>query len=114
MIPVQMHEMVNIAEVKQMYQVPIDDDFQQMMVSALRYALGRQSCIVDLTIEYLKWKILLMDKKYLAIMSRDIDEEIKMFDRLSKDPKSRRMSIDIDKRWIRLKEKIDERLEEMP
>lgn len=97
-----------------MYQVPIDDDFQQMMVSALRYALVRQSCIVDLTIEYLKWKILLMDKKYLAIMSRDIDEEIKMFDRLSKDPKSRRMSIDIDKRWVRLKEKIDERLKEMP
>ena len=112
MIPVKAHEMVNITEVKRMYQVPIDDDFQQMMVSALRYALGRQSCIVDLTIEYLKWKILLMDKKYLAIMSRDIDEEIKMFDRLSKDPKSRRMSIDIDKRWVRLKEKIDERLKE--
>ncbi|WP_294000267.1 hypothetical protein [uncultured Megasphaera sp.] len=54
-----------------------------------------------------------MDKKYLAIMSRDIDEEIKMFDRLSKDPKSRRMSIDIDKRWIRLKDKIDERLKEV-
>ena len=87
-----------------MYQVPIDDDFQQMMVSALRYALGRQSCIVDLTIEYLKWKILLMDTKYVAIMSRDIDEEIKMFDRLSKD---------IDKRWVRLKEKIDERLKEV-
>nr|DAP99306.1 MAG TPA: hypothetical protein [Caudoviricetes sp.] len=97
-----------------MYQVPIDDDFQQMMVSALRYALGRQSYIVGLTIEYLEWKIPLMDKKYLAIMSRDIDEEIKMFDRLSKDPKSRRMSIDIDKRWVRLKEKIDERLKEMP
>lgn len=95
-----------------MYQVPIDDDFQQMMVSALRYALVRQSYIVGLTIEYLEWKIPLMDKKYLAIMSRDIDEEIKMFDRLSKDPKSRRMSIDIDKRWIRLKEKIDERLKE--
>ena len=96
-----------------MYQVPIDDDFQQMMVSALRYALGRQSCIVDLTIEYLKWKILLMDKKYLAIMSRDIDEEIKMFDRLSKDPKRHWMSIDIDRRWFGLKEKIDERLKEM-
>lgn len=97
-----------------MYQVPIDDDFQQMMISALRYALTRQSYIVGLTIEYLEWKIPLMDKKYLAIMSRDIDEEMKLSDRLSKDPKSRRMSIDIDKRWIQLKEKIDERLKEMP
>ena len=87
-----------------MYQVPIDDDFQQMMVSALRYALGRQSYIVGLTIEYQEWKIPLMDKKYLAIMSRDIDEEIKLSDRLSKD---------MDKRWIQLKEKIDERLKEV-
>jgi hypothetical protein len=82
-----------------------------MMVSALRYALGRQSYIVGLTIEYLEWKIPLMDKKYLAIMSRDIDEEIKLSDRLSKDPKRRWMSI--DKRWVRLKEKIDERLKEV-
>lgn len=96
-----------------MFRVSIDDDFQQMMVSALRYALGRQSCIVDLTVEYLKWKIPLMDKKYLAIMSRDIDEEIKMLDRLSKDSNRRWMSIDIDKRWIQLKEKIDERLKEV-
>lgn len=87
-----------------MYQVPIDDDFQQMMVSALRYALGRQSYIVGLTIEYIKWKIPLMDKKYLTIMSRDIDEEMKLSDRLSKD---------IDKRWIQLKEKIDKRLKEV-
>lgn len=86
-----------------MYQVPIDDDFQQMMVSALRYALVRQSYIVGLTIEYIEWKIPLMDKKYLAIMSRDIDEEIKLSDRLS---------IDIDIRWLRLKDKIDERLKE--
>ena len=87
-----------------MYQVPIDDDFQQMMVSALRYALGRQSYIVGLTIEYIEWKIPLIDKKYLAIMSRDIGEEIKLSDRLSKY---------IDKRWIQLKEKIDERLKEV-
>lgn len=94
-----------------MYQVPIDDDFQQMMISALRYALGRQSYIVGLTIEYLEWKIPLMDKKYLAIMSRDIDEEMKLSDRLSKDPKGNWMSIDM--RWLRLKEKIDERLKEV-
>ena len=86
-----------------MYQVPIDDDFQQMMVSALRYALGRQSYIVGLTIEYLEWKIPLMDKKYLTIMSRDIEEE-----------KWLQMPESIDECWVRLKEKIDERLKEMP
>lgn len=94
-----------------MYQVPIDDDFQQMMISALRYALDRQSYIVGLTIEYIEWKIPLMDKKYLAIMSRDIDEEMKLSDGLSKDSKRRWMSTGI--RWVRLKEKIDERLKEV-
>lgn len=54
-----------------------------------------------------------MDKKYLAIMSRDIDEEIKLYDRLSEDPNGRWMSKDMDKRWIQLKEKIDERLKEV-
>lgn len=96
-----------------MYQVPIDDDLQQMMVSALRYALTRNSYIVGMTIEYIGWKIPLMDKKYLSIMSRDIDEEIKLYDRLSEDPNGRWMNKDIDKRWIQLKEKIDEKLKEV-
>lgn len=87
-----------------MFRVSIDDDFQQMMVSALRYALTRNSCIVELTIEYIWWKIPLMDKKYLAIMSRDIDEEKRFYHGIYGD---------IDKRWIRLKDKIDERLKEM-
>ena len=96
-----------------MFWVSIDDDFQQMMVSALRYALTRNSYIVGLTIEYIECKIPLMDKKYLTIMSRDIDEEMKLSDRLSKDIDKRWMSKDIDKRWIQLKEKIDERLKEV-
>lgn len=87
-----------------MYQVPIDDDFQLMLVSALRYALTRNSCIVELTIEYIEWKIPLMDKKYLSIMSRDIDEETQFY---------HGWYADIDKRWIQLKEKIDERLKEV-
>ena len=87
-----------------MYQVPMDDDFQLMLVSALRYALTRNSCIVELTIEYIERKIPLMDKKYLSIMSRDIGEENRFYHSLY---------ADIDKRWIQLKEKIDERLKEV-
>lgn len=87
-----------------MYQVPIDDDFQQMLVSALRYALTRNSYIVGMTIEYIGRRMPFMDKKYLAIMSRDIDEENRFYHGLY---------ADIDKRWIQLKEKIDERLKEV-
>ena len=87
-----------------MFWVQMDDDFQLMLVSALRYALTRNSCIVELTIEYIERKIPLMDKKYLSIMSRDIDEENRFYHGLY---------ADIDKRWIQLKEKIDERLKEV-
>ena len=85
-----------------MYQVPMDDDFQQMLVSALRYALTRNSYIVGLTIEYIERKIPLMDKKYLSIMSRDIDEENWL-----------RIPETLDRCWTQLQEKIDERLKEV-
>lgn len=86
-----------------MYQVPINYDFQQMMVSALRYALNRQSCIVGLTIEYIEGLIPVLDDTYLSIMSRDIHEELEL---------SHGMDENIDECWLRLKEKIDERLKE--
>ena len=56
---------------------------------------------MGLTVEYVEWKIPLMDKKYLTIMSRDIEEE-----------KWLQMPESIDECWLRLKEKIDERLKE--
>lgn len=36
--------------------VPIDDDFQEMLVSAERYALGRMTYIVSLTVDLLEGK----------------------------------------------------------
>lgn len=87
-----------------MFRLAIDDDSQQMMVSALRYALTRNSYIVGMTIEYIERRIPFMDKKYLSIMSRDIGEENRFYHGLY---------ADIDKRWIQLKEKIDERLKEV-
>lgn len=52
--------------------VPIDDDFQEMLVSAERYALGRMTYIVSLTVDYITPMIRNLDLKYINIMIDDI------------------------------------------
>lgn len=54
--------------------VPIDDDFQEMLVSAERYALGRMTYIVSLTVDYITPMIRNLDLKYINIMIDDITE----------------------------------------
>ena len=55
--------------------VPIDDDFQEMLVSAERYALGRMTYIVSLTVDYITPMIRNLDLKYINIMIDDIDRQ---------------------------------------
>lgn len=52
--------------------VPLDDDFQEMLVSAERYALGRMTYIVSLTVDYISPLIKSLDMKYINIMIDDI------------------------------------------
>lgn len=52
--------------------VPLDDDFQEMLVSAERYALGRMTYIVSLTVDYISPLIKSLDIKYINIMIDDI------------------------------------------
>lgn len=52
--------------------VPMDDDFQEMLVSAERYALGRMTYIVSFTVDYISPLIKSLDMKYINIMIDDI------------------------------------------
>lgn len=54
--------------------VPMDADFQEMLVSAERYALGRMTYIVSLTVDYIIPMIRNLDMKYINIMIDDIAE----------------------------------------
>lgn len=54
--------------------VEIDDVFGQMMVSAVRYALGRQTYIVSTTTQYMTGLVKKLDNQNLACMERDIRE----------------------------------------
>ena len=54
--------------------VEIDDTFGQMMVSAVRYALGRQTHIVSTTTRYIAALLPKLDSQNIACMERDIRE----------------------------------------
>lgn len=52
--------------------VEMDENFQEILVSAVRYALGRMTYIVGLTVDYISPLIKSLDMKYINIMIDDI------------------------------------------
>lgn len=52
--------------------VDADETFGTMMVSAVRYALGRQTYIVSTTTNYIKFIAPQLDNRSLACIERDI------------------------------------------
>lgn len=59
---------------KQLNKVEIDETFGMMLVSAVRYALGRQTYIVSDTTRYITLLVPKLDDKTISIMERDIRE----------------------------------------
>ena len=55
--------------------VEMDENFQEILVSAVRYALGRMTYIVGLTVDYITPMIRNLDLKYINIMIDDIDRQ---------------------------------------
>ena len=54
--------------------------FGQMMVSAMRYALGRMSYVVTTTCDYIRPLIPYLETSILYIMEKDIEEHKKNHD----------------------------------
>ncbi|MGN0693748.1 MAG: hypothetical protein ACI4LK_02415 [Lentihominibacter sp.] len=50
-------------------------DYEQMLVSALRYALGRRTYIVDLTVEYILNELPELSEHCINVMIQDIKEQ---------------------------------------
>lgn len=57
---------------------PSDDRFCEMLNSALRYALGRMSYIVQDTADYIRPLIPYLDNRTLFVMERDITDAAEM------------------------------------
>lgn len=75
-------------------------DYEQMIISAVRYALGRMTYIVKLTVDYALKDIEnnKLSKKCLVVMKQDIEDE--------KD-----LGMECDKKdWQRLLDRIEKEL----
>lgn len=63
----------------------INDDFELMMIFALRYAIGRYTYTPSVTIDYIRYLIPELSAKTLLVMKRDIEEEIVKYQRMERE-----------------------------
>jgi hypothetical protein len=88
-----------MSEVKLHGWVAVTQDFELMMISALRYAIGRYTYMPSVTIEYIRYLIPQLSAKTLFIMQRDIEEEIERYQRMERE-------LYMAKEWQKLAEEI--------
>lgn len=65
--------------------VVVSQDFELMLISALRYAIGRYTYMPSVTIDYIRYLIPQLSAKTLYVMKRDIDEEIARYTRMERE-----------------------------
>ena len=75
--------------------VAVTQDFELMMISALRYAIGRGSYMPGVTIDYIRYLIPQLSANTLYVMQRDIRETIAGYGRLK-----RKLYMEVE--WIEL------------
>jgi hypothetical protein len=93
-----------MSEVKVHGFISITNHFELMMISALRYAIGRYTYMPSVTIEYIRYLIPQLSAKTLFIMKRDIDEEIERYQRMERE-------LYMAKEWQKLAEEIGDMYE---
>ena len=79
--------------------VTITQDFELMMISALRYAIGRYTYMPGITIDYIRYLIPQLSAKTLFIMQRDIEEEVERYQRIERE-------LYMAKEWQKLAEEM--------
>jgi hypothetical protein len=84
--------------------ISITNHFELMMISALRYAIGRYTYMPSVTIEYIRYLIPQLSAKTLFIMQRDIEEEIERYQRMERE-------LYMDKEWKKLADEIGDMYE---
>ena len=74
-----------MSEVKVHGWVMVTQDFELMMISALRYAIGRESYMPSVTIDYIRYLIPQLSANTLYVMQRDIREAIARYGRIERE-----------------------------
>lgn len=80
---------------------------EQIIICAVRYALGRMSYIVSIVCEYVASKHRELSPECIAIIVRDIEEDIELSHKMG-----RMCGMECDEReWLRLLELLKTRVE---
>ena len=81
--------------------VYVSRDFELMMISAMRYAIGRQTYMPSVTIDYIRMLIPKLSTNTLYVMERDIREEVERYERMQ-------YELYMKREWLELKNDIQE------
>ena len=95
---------IEMSDVKVHGWAQINNDFELMMICALRYAIGRGTDVPDTAISYIRYLIPQLSAKTLYVMKRDIEEEVKTRQRLNRE-------LHMAKEWAKLAEEIGDMYE---
>ena len=71
-------------------------DYEHMLISALRYALGRRTYIVELTCKYIESQMPILSERCKDVMIKDIESQKNYGDECDRED------------WMRLLEKLRE------
>ena len=71
-------------------------DYEHMLISALRYALGRRTYIVELTCRYIEQQIPMLSDRCKDVIIKDIESQNNYGDECDRED------------WVRLLEKLKE------
>ena len=80
--------------------VPVDKQFEDILVSAVRYAIGRYTYSAPNTILFIAPLVPYLSDNAIVVLSRDIQRELEMAERL-------RLKMPYYNEWKMLKEDID-------
>lgn len=89
----------------------MDPVMEQMLISSLRYALGRRSYIVELTIDAIASRIELLSTYVLVIMCRDLQDYLRVPPR-SNNPRVTYEQAEIQNQWLWLLSTIETKLQQ--
>ena len=84
-----------------MIRIPLNQDLELMLISAMRYAIGRQTYMPSATIDFIRPLIPHLSTNTLYVMKRDVEEDVPYHAAFTKEKK-----IYMQDEWLALGEQI--------
>lgn len=87
-----------------MEKVDLSQNFEQMLISAERYACGRRTYIVEMTVDYIISLLPRLSDWCITVMQNDMKSEFDMAERMQ-----RKIGMSCDhEQWVKFREALDE------